>query len=254
MGSKGPGVTNPLIRKLEHFARLSADDRRMLDRVASERVRRVGPREDVIHEGDRPWDVCLILSGWACRYKMLEDGRRQIVSFLLPGDLCDLNVFVLREMDHSIGAVTPVTIAELSRETFEAVALGHPRVTQALWWETLVAAAIQREWTVSLGQRSAFERLAHLLCELFIRLRTAGLTEGDTCELPLTQSELADATGISTVHVNRTLQELRAAGLVVLKGKTLTIPSLATLQDVALFNPNYLHLENEGRVLDANDA
>lgn len=124
---------------------------------------------------------------------------------------------------------------------------------KALWWDTLVSVAIQREWTVNLGQRTAIERLGHLFCELFVRLRGIGLTDGDSCPLPLTQVELADAMGLSNVHINRTLQELRRAGLVVFKGKRLTIPDLAALQKVSLFNPNYLHLDHEGRHLDANE-
>ena len=244
---------NPLIRKLEHFVRLSPDDRAMLQRASSERVRKFPARVDITREGDRPRDVHLILSGWACRYKQLEDGRRQIVSFFLPGDLCDLNVFILREMDHSIGTITPVTIADLSREFFDEISSGYPRIATALWWETLVNSAIQREWTMNLGQRTASERMAHLLCEIFFRLRLAGLTEDTSCDFPLTQADLADATGLSKVHVNRTLQELRNAGLIILKGKTLTVPSLERLMDTGLFNPNYLHMEREGSQLDANE-
>ncbi|WP_246767590.1 Crp/Fnr family transcriptional regulator [Bradyrhizobium sp. CCBAU 53340] len=242
---------SPLIRKLEQFVRLSASDRAMLIRAASERVRKFNARVDITAEGDRPRDVHLILSGWACRYKQLADGRRQIMSFFLPGDLCDLNVFILKEMDHSIGTITPVTIADLAREFFDEISAGYPRIATALWWETLVNAAIQREWTMNLGQRTASERMAHLLCEIFFRLRLGGLTDGTSCEFPLTQADLADATGLSKVHVNRTLQELRTEGLIVLKGKMLTVPSLERLMDTGLFNPNYLHMEREGRQLDA---
>jgi CRP-like cAMP-binding protein len=128
----------------------------------------------------------VVISGWAYRYKQLEDGRRQIVSFCLPGDMCDLNVFILKEIDFSIGTITPVTIAHLSRDFFREVGAGYPHISTALWWEALVNAAIQREWIVSLGQRTAFERTAHLLCELFLRLRLAGLTEREGCEFPLT--------------------------------------------------------------------
>ena len=244
---------NPLIRKLEQFVRLSLDDRGILERAASERVRRFGPRVDITREGDKPKDVHLILSGWACRYKQLEDGRRQVVSFFFPGDMCDLNVFILKEMDHSIGTITSVAIADFSRDFFDEIGAGYPRITTALWWETLVNAAIQREWTMNLGQRTASERMAHLLCEIFVRLRRAGLTRGASCEFPLTQSDLADATGLSKVHVNRTLQELRSAELIVLKGKYLTVPSLERLMDAGLFNPNYLHMEREGCELDANE-
>ncbi|MCA1451845.1 Crp/Fnr family transcriptional regulator [Bradyrhizobium sp. BRP22] len=242
---------SPLVRKLEQFVRLSSADRAFLNRAASERLRKFGPRVDIVREGERPKDVQLVVAGWACRYKQLEDGRRQVVSFFLPGDICDLNVFILREMDHSIGSITDVAIADLSREFFEEISGGYPRVVTALWWESLVDAAIQREWTLNLGQRTALERMAHLLCELFFRLRLAGLTSGDSCDFPLTQADLADASGLSKVHVNRTLQELRSANLIVLKGKTLVVPDLRRLMDAGLFNANYLHMEREGRQLDA---
>ncbi len=241
-----------LVRKLEHFVRLSPADRAMLDRAASGRVQNLEPRIDIAREGERPRGVHLILAGWACRYKQLEDGRRQIVSLFLPGDICDLNVLILREMDHSIGTITPVTVADLSREFFDEVSAGYPRIAAAFCWESLVNSAIQREWAVSLGQRTAFERMAHLLCEIFLRLRLAGLTRDNGCEFPLTQSDLAEATGLSKVHVNRTLQELRSAELIILKGKSLTIPSLDRLMNAGLFNTNYLHMDREGRDLDAN--
>lgn len=233
--------------------RLSSADRAFLTRAASERLRKFGPRVDIVREGERPKDVQLVIAGWACRYKQLEDGRRQVVSFFLPGDICDLNIFILREMDHSIGSITDVTIADLSREFFEEISAGYPRIVTALWWESLVDAAIQREWTLNLGQRTALERMAHLLCELFFRLRLAGLTSGDSCDLPLTQADLADASGLSKVHVNRTLQELRSANLIVLKGRTLVVPDLRRLMDAGLFNANYLHMEREGRQLDATE-
>lgn len=243
-----------LARKLRQFTRLSSEDERVLAGMACERVRRVAARMDIARELEKPSGVKLIRQGWACRYKALEDGRRQIVAFLVPGDLCDLNVFILREMDHSIGALTAVTFADISRETVERVMSFHPRVTQALLWEQLVTAAIQREWTVNLGRRSAFERVAHLLCELFLRLRGVGLAEGDRCELPVTQTELAEATGLTAVYVNRTLQELRGRGLIALRGKELVVPDLQALQDAALFSPNYLHLDREGRQHDANET
>lgn len=246
-------MCSPLIRKLQQFTKLSRSDREALHALASLRVRHLSPRDDLIHEGDRPEHINLILNGWVCRYKTLEDGRRQIIAFLLPGDLCDLNVFILREMDHSMAAITAVSVIEVPREVMETLTLEHPRVTQALWWDNLVTAAIQREWNVNLGQRTAFERVAHILCELFLRLRAIGMTDGTTCEFPVTQVDLADATGLSAVHLNRTLQELRAADLIVLRGKLLTIPDLPALQAVALFNPNYLHLDHEGQRFDANE-
>lgn len=242
-----------LIRKLQHFTRLSAADREALHQAVAGRVRRFGVREDVIREGDEPTAIYVMLSGWACRYKFLEDGRRQIVAFFLPGDLCDLNIFILRRMDHSIGTLTNVTVAEVRRETFEELLEHHPRVTQALWWEALVTVAIQREWTVNLGQRDALERLAHLLCELYLRLKSSGLAEDGQCAFPITQTDLADATGLSTVHVNRTLQDLRQQGLIRLANRRLIILDLERLKQVAFFDANYLHLQREGAHLDANE-
>lgn len=240
-----------LIRKLEHFTRLSDDDRAVLQGL-SRTVRLFEPGADIIREGDSPEHVNLFLDGWASRYKQLEDGRRQIVSFFVPGDLCDLHVFILREMDHAIAAITPVRLAQVPRDVLLGLIDRHPRITRALWWETLVNAAIQREWTVNLGRRTALERLAHLFCELFIRLRAIGLTDGNTCAFPITQLELADATGLTSVHVNRTLKEMRSAGLIILKGRQLTVPDLAALRKAALFNPNYLHLGRDGAHLSAN--
>lgn len=245
-------MSNPLIDKLSRFVTLAPADREIIGRVTGERIRQFEAREDVIREGDRPQHINLVLSGWACRYKTLEDGRRQVIAFLLPGDLCDLNVFVLQQMDHSIGAITPVTVAEISHAGFDDMMSGHRRLPQALWWELLVQAATHREWAVNLGQRNATERMAHLFCELFVRLQAVGMTHGTSCDLPLTQAELAEATGLSPVHVNRTLQELRGLGLIVLKDRTLTIPDFQALADTALFNSGYLHLEHEGRHLDAN--
>lgn len=243
-----------LIRKLERFTKLSADDKRALERAVAGRERCLGAREDIVREGDRPRHVNLILTGYACRYKMLEDGRRQIMAFFVPGDLCELRVFILRQMDHSIATVAPTRLAEIPRDAVQELTERHPRVTRALWWNTLVDAAISREWTVNVGQRTAIERLAHLLCEFFVRSRAVGRTEGDSCELPMTQIELADALGLSPVHTNRVLQELRASGLIALRNGMLSIPDLEALQVVALFDPTYLHLDHEGQEFDANES
>jgi CRP-like cAMP-binding protein len=244
-------MTNPIARKIALFAPISDDDRSVLSRLTSQRVRHVSSHEDVIHEGERPRDINLFLSGWACRYKQLENGRRQILAFFLPGDICELNVFILREMDHSIGAITPVAVAQVSADEFEEITLKHPRVMQALWWESLVNSAVQREWTVNIGQRTAVQRLAHLICELFLRLRSVGLAQQGTCEWPITQVELADATGMTSVHVSRTLHELRKKDLVQIRERHLAVRDLSALMRLAMFNPNYLHLRREW-TLEAN--
>lgn len=242
-----------LIRKLERFVRLSTADKAALTRLGGQNIRHVSPREDVAREGDRPRAVNIILQGFACRYKSLEDGRRQIVGFFVPGDICDPRVFILKELDHSIAAIGALKVAEAPGDAVLEVAEDSPRIAQALWWSTMVQEAIAREWIMNVGQRSAIERMAHLLCEVFIRLRAVGLVEGDSCDVPMTQTDLADALGLSAVHVNRTLQDLRAAGLVIWKGRRLTIPDLEALQNVGMFHANYLHLDHEGHVFDAND-
>lgn len=240
-----------LTRKFERFTRLSKDDCRALEAIIGAPVQ-FEAREDVVREGDYPDHVNLVVEGWLCRYKQLEDGRRQITALMLPGDMCD--IFVLDRMDHSIGTLTAAKVSAISRLQVEAIAADHPRLNRTLWWDMLLTAAIQREWTVNLGQRTAFERVGHLFCELFTRLKTVGLADGSSFALPITQADLANALGLSVVHMNRTLQDLRRSGLIVLKGRVLTIPDVAALKTASMFDPNYLHLEHEGRRYDADEA
>ena len=245
--------TEPVVAsKLEAFTRLSADDRAALAQL-SRNFRYVDARRDLVSEGDKPRFVHLVLDGWACRYKQLPDGKRQIVALFVPGDFCDVNVYILKHMDHSIGAITRLKVAMITPEEMNGLTAERPRVTQALWWHELVTAAVQREWTLNLGQRSAYERLAHLLVELYLRLKAVGRATNGRCDFPLTQNDLADATGLTAVHVNRTLQELRRDGLIELERKQLQILDLERMMDISMFNANYLHLDHEGRHLDAND-
>lgn len=242
---------NPLIRKLERFTRLSDADKRLLQQAATARIVNYDTHQDIIAEGEEPTDVNLILGGWVCRYKQLADGGRQIMSFLLPGDLCDLNIFLLRRMDHALGTLTPVAVAKISRDLLQTMLNADPRLTRALWWEVLVTAAIHREWLVNVGRRTALERVAHLLCEVYFRQAAVGRAKEGRCELPITQVELADALGLSAVHVNRTLRELRLSGLIDWRGKTLAIPDVDALTRIARFSPDYLHLDFEGEQFDA---
>lgn len=243
---------NALVRKLNAYTRLSSDDEKLLARLLGETRRQVPPRVDVCAEGEKPEGAQVFLSGWGCRYRDLQDGRRQIMALFLPGDICDLDVLFTQRMDHTIATLTSAVVSEIRLDSHDEIMEASPRLRHAFSWERLVSAAIQREWTVSLGKRSALERTAHLLCEIFIRLRTVGQTIATECELPLTQNELGEVTGLSSVHVNRTLQQLRTAGLIVLRDRTLTIPDLDALMEAALFDPSYLHLGHEGHHLDAN--
>jgi CRP-like cAMP-binding protein len=235
-------MTNPLLRKLANFTSLSVAERAALQAVCGD-VREYGAREDVISQGDRTGGVKLLLEGFACRYKVLEDGRRQTVAYFVPGDLCDLRVFILKRMDHSIGTVVASRVANIAPDDVLMLMHDYPNLTRALWWSTLVEEAITREWIVNVGQRSALERMAHLFCELWYRFRAVDLNDGPSCRLPLTQMELAETLGISPVHVNRTLQELRRLKLIALEGGVLTIENLDALKELSFFTPDYLHLD-----------
>jgi CRP-like cAMP-binding protein len=238
-------MNNPLLRKLANFTALSAEETAAVEECCRD-IREVAAREDVISQGDRTGGVKLLLEGFACRYKVLEDGRRQIVAYFVPGDLCDLRVFILKRMDHSIGALVTSRVATISPENVLRLTHNYPTLTRALWWSTLVEEAIAREWIVNVGQRNALERMAHLFCELLYRFRAVDLNQGMSCTLPLTQVELAETLGLSSVHVNRTLQELRRKKLITLENGVLTIQDLDALKEISLFNADYLHLDYSG--------
>jgi CRP-like cAMP-binding protein len=243
-------MPNALVRKLESFAQLSEADKRVLNDVIQRNAREVGPRTDLIREGDKPEGVHLILEGFACRYKILPDGTRQIMAYMIPGDFCDLHIFILREMDHSVATLSHCREVEIPRATIIELTEDHPRIARAFWWATLVDEAILRQWLISLGRRDAGKRLAHLICELLLRLQLVGLVSGYTFELPLTQEELADTLGMSGVHLNRMLQDLRRSGMIELQDHSLVVLDRVRLQEYAGFDPNYLHLrEREGPAL-----
>jgi CRP-like cAMP-binding protein len=235
----------PVLRRLNALRRLSESGAAAIKAALRERILKTDAGMDLACEGDRAETVRLFLSGWACRYKSLEDGRRQIVNFVLPGDSCDAYMYLFSSMDHSIAALTPVIYSEIERTAFEKLISVDMTVAEAFYCETLAAASIQREWAISLGRRDALERVAHLICELFVRLEMVGLVDGNSFALPVTQMDLADAAGLSTVHLNRTLQELRASGLITLKERHLNIHDMQALGQLAMFNPNYLHVDRK---------
>jgi CRP-like cAMP-binding protein len=237
------GQEQPVFRRLNSLRRLSGIGAAAVKAAVCERILKATAGEDLCCEGDRPDTVRVFLSGWACRYKSLEDGRRQIVSFILPGDICDAHIYLLSAMDHSIATLTPVVYSELDRATFERLISADRSVLEAIHCETLATRAIQREWAINLGRRDALERVAHVICELFERLKVVGMVDGNSFAFPVTQMDLADATGLSTVHLNRTLQELRASGLITLRDRSLTILDFQILSNTAMFNPTYLHLD-----------
>jgi CRP-like cAMP-binding protein len=236
---------NRLARKLEGCCPLDAEDKRVLDEVIA-RARTVPARTNLIAEGESPENVHLMLDGFACRYKLTQGGKRQIMAYLVPGDFCDLHVAVLREMDHSIGTLSDARVVDIPRRDVDKL-LNRPNLAKALWWATLVDEAILREWLVNIGAREAPTAVAHLLAELLARLRAVGLAAENTYELPITQEELGDTIGISTVHVSRSLKALREEGLVTFRNKRVVIADAERLFEYSGFNPNYLHLARAAR-------
>ncbi len=235
---------NVLIRKLESIRPLSDAEKQCLFNLPLS-IEQVGPDQDIVREGDRPTHCCLVVEGFTCRYKFTEEGKRQIFSFHTPGDIPDLQSLHLQVMDHNLKTLTPCKVTFISHESIEALTQECPRVGAVMWRDTLIDAAIFREWMLGIGRRSAYTRIAHLLCEVFIRLRAVGLANGFECEFPITQNEIGDALGLSTVHVNRSLQELRANGLMDLRRSTLTILDWEGFKKAGEFDPTYLHLAPE---------
>ena len=237
-------MITPFVRKLRRGAHLSDQDERLLADLCRA-TQQIGQHQDIFEEGDSPRSLTIVLSGWACCYKVLANGRRQIIAFFLPGDLCEPFGILPRFMDHAVGALTPLTYARVRPEQVKATAQSSPALDEAFWWDALVAMAMQNERVVSIGRRQAVERVGHLFCELQARLAMIGMGNRSGFELPLTQTDLADALGLSSVHINRSLQDLRGSGLIRLKGRYLDIPDLKSLQDASLFDPSFLHLEDK---------
>jgi CRP-like cAMP-binding protein len=235
---------NSLIRKLESIFDLSEDERQSLENLPM-RVTAINADQDIVREGDRPSRCGLLLSGFACTYKVTAQGKRQIVSFNIPGDISDLQSLHLKVLDSSISTMSPCRVGFITHEALRDLCIRHPRIAAALWRGTLIDAAVFREWVVNVGRREGTSRVAHVLCELLVRLRAVGLVEDHACDLPITQTEFADAVGFTTVHVNRILQQLRNDGLIELKGERLFVPDWERLKQTGEFDPAYLHLENE---------
>jgi CRP-like cAMP-binding protein len=242
LGAASSSDINPIIRKLESIFRLHDDERDALLRVPIH-VAHLRADQDIVREGDCPSRCCALLEGFTCTYKMSEAGGRQIVSFAAPGDVPDVQSSLLKKMDNSLGTITPCKVGFIEHEHLRYRCERHPRIAAAFWRETLIEASIYREWMTSIGRRDAASRIAHLFCEMVVRLRAVGLGSRRSCEFPVTQQETADALGLTDVHVNRTLRDLQEAGLVSLKDGTLTIPDWGALVHVGEFDPTYLHLQ-----------
>ncbi|WP_230532401.1 Crp/Fnr family transcriptional regulator [Microvirga roseola] len=236
----------PFIHKLEQYDRLSDTERQLLE-GAIVRQRAVPKGEDMIREGDCPAESTFLIKGFAARYSLLRNGKRQITALHVPGDFVDLHSFLVKKTDHAVMAITPCTVGTIAHETLRGISENHPHLARLLAVNIVVDGAIHRQWIVAMGRRSAREHMAHLLCELFVRLRAVGLVTDDSFDLPLTQAELGDSLGLSTVHVNRVLQDLRKEGLITWRGEALAIEDWPRLQEIAEFDPTFLSLEVEPR-------
>jgi CRP-like cAMP-binding protein len=232
---------NVLIRKLRSISPLSDDEQQSLLALPLS-IREIAADEVILREGDRPFASCLLVEGFTCRYKFTDEGKRQIFSFHTPGDIPDLQSLHLKTMDHTLATLTKCKVAFIPHDSILKLTRTCLRVGDVLWRDTLVDAAIFREWMIGIGRRSAYTRIAHLLCEVFVRLRAVDLTNGDRCDWPITQIEIGDALGLSNVHVNRSLQELRADGLIELGGGSLKILNWDGLKKAGEFDLTYLHL------------
>jgi len=233
-------MSNPLIQKLERHGPLSEEETQVLQRITL-RTAIYQPRGDIVPEGSTPSHSSLILSGFAIRHNHSQDGQRQITAFHVPGDFADLHSFLLKKMDDGVAALTTCTVSQIHHSDLKEITKKYPYLTRVLWLTTLIDGAVHRAWMTSLGRMEARERIAHFFCELRDRLEPIGLLKDNSYELPITQEELGDAFGMSTVHVNRVLQGLRADGLISSRGKTLVVNDWEHLKQVGQYSPDYLH-------------
>jgi CRP-like cAMP-binding protein len=232
---------NPFLRKLALRAYLDDGDVSALESATGD-ITQVEAGRDLVVEGERPEAAYVILDGFACRYKLVPDGGRSILAYLVPGDGCDLHASLLNRAIHSVATLTPCSVASVPYRAIKELAAFRPNIYRALWWSVLVDEAVLQEWLVGVGRRSADRQVAHIICELLARLNAVGLGLEDGYRLPLAQAELADTAGLSNVHLSRVLSDLRRAGLIESGRKSVRVPDLRRLQDFAGFTPDYLLL------------
>ena len=234
------------LMKLRARDEVSAAEESALREMISE-VRDFPADRTIIRSNVHLESSMLILSGLMCRFKDLPNGLRQVTALHVAGDFADLHSFTLKKLDHNVGTMTPCKVAIVPHDRLRMLTEKFPHLTRLLWFSTNLDAAIHREWEVSLGRRSAQERMAHLFCEMDVRLEVVGLASNGSYDLMLTQEELAECLGNTPVHVNRTLQQLREQGLLEFRGGKVTIHDRTGLRHVALFDANYLYVEKQPR-------
>ena len=245
-------MSNVLTMKLEQFTRFTDAERVRLDGLFQLPRKTYAAGEAIFVEGAKVNSVYLIVEGVAARRKTLPNGDRQTMGFLIPGDLCELEVFVLSSMDHDLVAVCETTCTVIPKTVISGLLTESSTLTQALWWSTMADHAMVRSRIIDHGRRGSYERLAHLFYEMLIRYRLIGLAQDNSYPFPSTQLELAEATGMTPVHVNRTLKMLRSHGLIRFANKRVNVLDPERLKQAACFESNYLHLERTERETDVS--
>jgi CRP-like cAMP-binding protein len=235
-----------LIQNLGRRDHISDAERQLLEQLPR-RTRPFQNGEEVVREGSRPSDSCLIVSGLAARAQFLHDGKRQLAALHVPGDFIDLHALLLKLMDHSVVAIGTCEAAFIPHASLLSLIESAPHLGRLFWLSTVIDGAIQRTWITSLGRRSPTMHIAHLICELYVRLELIGLAQDQSFEFPATQNDIADMVGLSLVHVNRTIQDLRLTQLVRWQNRVVTVPDIDRLRRFAEFDPTYLNLINEPR-------
>lgn len=234
---------HPFVRKIDSIALFTlTDDERAALFALPMQIVPLEPNQDIVREGDRPARCFAVLEGIACTYKTTQGGKRQVMAYHVAGDIPDVQSLYLKVLDISIATVDPCRIGFVQHDAIRALLRAFPRLGDALWRATLIDAAVVREWMLNTGRRDAYARMAHLFCELITRLDVVRRAPDRSCDLPMTQPELADALGITPVHVNRTIRDLKAAGLVTVRSRRLTVLDWDALKAAAEFDPTYLHL------------
>lgn len=235
-----PPILLPALRKLQLW-----EDFTLAVLELPHQIRTMRAHQYIVREQERPRECCVLLEGYAIRHKTTGNGDRQIFSIHLPGDFVDLHNSLLRLADHSIEALTAATGAFIPIEAIKEIAFSRPHVGLAMWYETLVDASIFREWTLNVGRRDALTRTAHMMCEFAVRMEAAGMGDRDAFELPMTQADLADALGLTAIHLNRRLKVLREEGLIAYTKRAVKILDFPRLAQMGDFDPRYLHLSGD---------
>jgi CRP-like cAMP-binding protein len=244
-GGIGPSTLQPLVNKLAYRRKLSAEDRAAL-LALPHTIKTFEANHYVVREFDRATHSCVMLSGYSVRHKIVAGGNRQIVAIHMKGEMVDLQNSYLGHADHSVQMLTSGKVAQIPVAEIDRVAFERPDVGRAMWIDTLVDASIFREWIANVGRRDARTRIAHVLCEFSLRLEVAGLGEQDSYQLPMTQDQLADTTGLTPVHINRTLKALEADGLIERANpRSIQIGNWKKLAEAGDFNSAYLHMPGD---------